>query len=159
MCLDGTVRRRLRSNNLRCRRPYKGPVLTQRHRQTRLQWTIHQRNWRNRQWRNVIFSDESRYCISTTNGRSRVWRNQGEHYNENCVMETDPWSGLRIMVWRHWPGFKTWSCCLPKSWSRRRKWCNGCSLSWSSTDTQCCTTFQPVSKQDIPTLGNPDSNT
>ena len=25
---DGAVRRRLRSNNLRCRRPYRGPVLT-----------------------------------------------------------------------------------------------------------------------------------
>ena len=69
---DDTVRRRLRSNNLRCLRPYRGPVLTQRHRQTRLQWTIHRQNWRNRQWRNVIFSDESRYCISTTDGRTRV---------------------------------------------------------------------------------------
>ena len=65
---DDTVRRRLRSNNLRCRRPYRGPVLTQRHRQTRLQWTLHRQSWQNRQWRNVIFSGESRYCISTTNG-------------------------------------------------------------------------------------------
>ena len=96
---DDTVRRRLRSNNLRCRRPYRGPVLTQRHRQTRLQWTIHRQNWRNRQWRNVIFSDESRYCISTTDGRTRVWRRQGERYNDNCVMETDPWGGPSIMVW------------------------------------------------------------
>ena len=63
---DDTVRRRLRSNKLRCRCPYRGPVLTQRHCQTHLQWTIHRQNWRNRQWRNVIFSDESRYCISTT---------------------------------------------------------------------------------------------
>ena len=69
---DDTVRRRLRSNNLRCCCPYRDPVLTQRHRQTRLQWTIHRQNWRNRQWRNVIFSSKSRYCISTTDGRTRV---------------------------------------------------------------------------------------
>ena len=34
---DDTVRRRLAAYNLRCRRPYRGPVLTQRHRQARLQ--------------------------------------------------------------------------------------------------------------------------
>ena len=96
---DDTVRRRLAAYNLRCRRPYRGPVLTQRHRRARLQWALQRQNWRNRQWRNVIFSDESRYCISTADGRARVWRRQGERYNDNCVMETDPWGGPSIMVW------------------------------------------------------------
>ena len=32
------------------------------------------------QWRRVLFSDESRFCISTTDGRLRVWRRRGERY-------------------------------------------------------------------------------
>ena len=80
--------------------PTKVLSVHKKHRQTRLQWTIPRRNWWNRQWRNFIFSDECRYCISTNNGRARVWQNLGEHYNENCVIETDQWSVPSIMVWR-----------------------------------------------------------
>ena len=96
---DDTVRRRLAANNLRCRRPARGPVLTQRHRQSRLQWALQRRNWRNQQWRNVVFSDESRYCISTEDGRTRVWRRRGERFNDDCMLERDPWGGPSIMVW------------------------------------------------------------
>ena len=35
---DQTVRNRLRAANLRCRRPYRGPILTNDKRQRRLQW-------------------------------------------------------------------------------------------------------------------------
>jgi len=96
---DDTVRRRLAATNLRCRLPARGPVLTQRHRQSRLQWAFQRRNWRNQQWRNVVFSDESRYCISTEDGRTRVWRRRGERFNDDCMLETDHWGGPSNMVW------------------------------------------------------------
>ena len=35
---DQTVRNRLRAANLRCRRPYRGPILTNDRQQRRLQW-------------------------------------------------------------------------------------------------------------------------
>ena len=73
-----TVRHRLVASNLRCYHPARGPVLTPRHRQEHLQWALQRQNWRNQQWRNVIFSDESRYCISTADGRTRLWRRRGE---------------------------------------------------------------------------------
>jgi len=82
-----TVCHRLLASNLRCYRPAREPVLTPRHRQERLQWALQRQNWRNQQWRNVIFSDESRYCISTADGRTRLWRRRGERYNDNCMME------------------------------------------------------------------------
>ena len=78
-----TVRHRLVVSNLRCYRPARGPVLTPRHRQERLQWALQRHNWRNQQCRNVIFSDESRYCISTADGRTRC--GEGE---ENDMMTT-----------------------------------------------------------------------
>lgn len=94
-----TVRHRLVASNLRCYRPARGPVLTPRHRQERLQWALQRQNWRNQQWRNVIFSDESRYCISTADGRTRLWRRRGERYDDNCMMERNAWGGPSIMVW------------------------------------------------------------
>ena len=35
-----------------------------------------------------LFSDESRFCISTVNGIVQVRRKRGEHYADACVMET-----------------------------------------------------------------------
>ena len=94
-----TVRRRLRGQNLRCRRPVRRPSLTQQHRQNRLQWAAFHRNWRNQQWRRVIFTDESRFCISHADGRVRIWRRGGQRYNDQCVMERDPWGGPSVMIW------------------------------------------------------------
>lgn len=94
-----TVRRRLRTVNLSCRRPARGPILTVRHRRQRLQWAQQRQNWRHQQWRTVVFSDESRYCLSVADGRARVWRRRGERYTDGCVVERDAWGGQSIMVW------------------------------------------------------------
>lgn len=94
-----TVRRRLRQRGLNCRRPAVRPILTRRHRQQRLAWTQHRRNWTWRQWRNILFSDESRYCISQADGRIRVWRRTGERYNDQNILEVDAWGGPSIMIW------------------------------------------------------------
>ncbi|CAC5418005.1 unnamed protein product [Mytilus coruscus] len=42
---------------------------------------------------------ESGYCISNADGRTRIWRRQGEKYEDNCMIERDPWRGPNIMVW------------------------------------------------------------
>ena len=94
-----TVRRRSASNNIRCRRPARGPILTNRFRQERLQWATASQHWRYQQWRSVLFSDESRFCISTVDGRVRVWRRRCERYADACVKERDTWDGQSIMVW------------------------------------------------------------
>ena len=66
---DDTVRCRLIANNIRCRRRAKGPFLTIRHRQERLQSTMQRQIWRHQRWRHIIFSDESRYSIFNADGR------------------------------------------------------------------------------------------
>jgi hypothetical protein len=93
-----TVRRRLVASNLRFYRPARGPVFMPQHWQERLQWELQWQNWRNQQWRNIIFSDDSRYCISTADDRKRLWRRRGEWY-DNCMMERNAWGGPCIMVW------------------------------------------------------------
>nr|KAG5690076.1 hypothetical protein BaRGS_016384 [Batillaria attramentaria] len=77
----------------------RGPVLTVRHRQARLQWAQGHLNWNNVRWQNVLFSDESRFCIDHADGRVRVWRRRGDRYADNCVVENNAWSGPSLMLW------------------------------------------------------------
>nr|CAH7765556.1 unnamed protein product [Callosobruchus chinensis] len=55
-----TIRRRVLASGLRCRRHLRVPLLTARHRTARLQWARAHQDWLLPQWRNVLFSDESR---------------------------------------------------------------------------------------------------
>lgn len=96
---ERTVRRRLTAANLSCRRPYVGPILTRPRREARLQWANQYRRWTLRQWDGVLFSDESRFCVSQADGRIRVWRRPGERYADCCVNEVDRWGGPSVMVW------------------------------------------------------------
>ena len=93
---DRTIRRRLRAANLRPRRPYRGPFLTQRHRQERLRWCNARLRWRlNVEWSNVLFSDESRFSLYHSDGRARVYRRTGERGSDTltavCDNMTDVW--------------------------------------------------------------------
>nr|CAH7753357.1 unnamed protein product [Callosobruchus chinensis] len=56
-----TIRRRVLASGLRCGRPLRVPLLTARHRTARLQWARAGQDWLFLQWRNVLFSDESRF--------------------------------------------------------------------------------------------------
>nr|CAH7728684.1 unnamed protein product [Callosobruchus chinensis] len=69
-----TIRRRVLASGLRCRRPLRVPLLTGRHRTARLQWARVHQDWLLAQWRNVLFSDESRFGLVSDDYRERVWR-------------------------------------------------------------------------------------
>ena len=86
-----TARNRLREFSLRPRRSYVGMPLTPRRRQVRMAWlTQHRPNLFSLcQWRNVMFSDESRYLLYRADGRQRVYRRNGERYRDNCLVERD----------------------------------------------------------------------
>ncbi len=43
-------------------------------RQRRLTWAKEKKNWTVAQWSKVLFSDESKFCISLGNQGPRVWR-------------------------------------------------------------------------------------
>nr|KAG5686811.1 hypothetical protein BaRGS_032028 [Batillaria attramentaria] len=94
-----TASRRLRSRGLRNCRPARGPVLTVRHRQARLQWAQGHLNWNNVRWQNVLFTNESRFCIDHADGRVRVWRRRGDRYADNCVVENNACGGPSLMLW------------------------------------------------------------
>ena len=88
-----TVRNRLAENNLRARRPYVRTVLTGRHRRDRLQWADRHINWTRQDWRTILFSDESRFALSNSDGRIRVYRRMNERYADCCVLQRDRFGG------------------------------------------------------------------
>ncbi len=61
------------------------PLLNQRQRQKRLTWAVEKKNWTVAQWSKVLFSDESKFCISFGNQGPRVWRKSGEAKNPCCL--------------------------------------------------------------------------
>ena len=93
-----TVINRLRSAGLSCRRPVRGIVLHQRHRIARLAWARRHIRFTMADWANVLFVDVTRILLRGNDGRARVYRARGERFNENCVVETEPFGGGSIMM-------------------------------------------------------------
>ena len=96
---EHTVRRRIHAVGRYCRRPVKKPFLMAHHRRNRLTWAQLHLNWRLRDWRTVIFSDECRVCVDPDSGRVRVWRRVGERYSEQNILERDLRGGIHVMIW------------------------------------------------------------
>ena len=67
--------------------------------QNRLNWARIHQNWTQIQWRGVLFSDESRFCVYTLDRRERVWRRPGERYAACCIHQHNRWGGEGVMVW------------------------------------------------------------
>nr|CAH7750717.1 unnamed protein product [Callosobruchus chinensis] len=72
--LTATIRRRVLASELRCRRPLRVALLTARHRTAGLQWARAHQDCLLPQWRNVLFSDESRFGLVSDDYRESVWR-------------------------------------------------------------------------------------
>ena len=94
-----TVRRRLRVAGIRCRRPYVGARLTNVHRQNRMNWAQIHRRWIARQWRDTLFTDESKFQIDFCDRRQNVYRRRGERFSDACVKELDRFGKASCMVW------------------------------------------------------------
>ena len=75
------------------------PRLTARHRKSRLRWAKEHLNWTEDQWRSVVWSDESRFCVEGSKRGKRVLRKEGERYDERNIIPTVKWGGGGAMVW------------------------------------------------------------
>lgn len=94
-----TVRNRLRNHNLRAMVPARGPRLTRAHRVARLQFAREHADWGLAEWSNVVFSDESRYCLYSLDRRMPVYRRPGERYSQCNFRHTESFGGGSTMVW------------------------------------------------------------
>ncbi|GFW88287.1 transposable element Tcb1 transposase [Trichonephila clavipes] len=69
-----TVARRLHGGGLFARRPVRCVPLTPAHRRRRSLWCREHRNWRDNEWGRVLFTDESRFSLSSDSHRILIWR-------------------------------------------------------------------------------------
>ncbi|GFX08030.1 transposable element Tcb2 transposase [Trichonephila clavipes] len=109
-----TVARLLRGGGLYARRPVVCVPLTRQHRTARLQWCREHHNWSEQDWACVLFSDESRFSLSTDCRRQPIWRESGTAYRPENIQEKRPISDMQYHgVGRHhdqWPHAPTWGC-------------------------------------------------
>ncbi|GFX77557.1 transposable element Tcb2 transposase [Trichonephila clavipes] len=67
--------------HLGSRRPLCVLPLTPTHRRLRLEWCCARESWSTVEWNQVVFSDESRFNLSSDYNCVRVWRPRGERLN------------------------------------------------------------------------------
>ncbi len=68
--------------------PCHKPTMTEAHCQARLKWTRVHEKWTTRQWRKVLFSDESTFTQFQQGHQGKVWREPGEELNPDCISVT-----------------------------------------------------------------------
>ncbi|GFS48257.1 transposable element Tcb2 transposase [Trichonephila clavipes] len=71
----------------------------QQHRTARLQWCREHHNWTEQDWACVLFSDESRFSLSSDCRRQLIWRESGTAYRPENIQEKDRFPTCSIMVW------------------------------------------------------------
>ncbi|UYV67828.1 hypothetical protein LAZ67_5002162 [Cordylochernes scorpioides] len=79
-----TISRRLVANGLHSCRPLRRLPLTPPNRRQRLEWCRARSTWMT-EWHRVVFSDESRFCVSSDSRRVRVWSRRGERSNPAAI--------------------------------------------------------------------------
>ncbi|EIE80428.1 hypothetical protein RO3G_05133 [Rhizopus delemar RA 99-880] len=95
------------------------PRLTARHRKSRLRWAKEHLNWTEDQWRSVVWSDESHFCLEGSKRRKRVLRKEGGRYIERNIISTNGASCHTGGYTRWWKethqirGFEYWPAQIP----------------------------------------------
>ncbi len=90
------------------------PLLNQRPRQKHLTWAVEKNNWTVAQWSKVLFSDESKFCISFGNQGPRVWRKSGEAQNPCCLKSSVKFP-QSVMIWAAMSSAGVGPLCFQKS--------------------------------------------
>lgn len=94
-----TIRNLLSSEGFSTYSPTKKPLLLKRHKTIRSEiaksWCFKPKGF----WNDVIFSDESKFCLFNSDGRRFVWRKRGENLLDKNIKSTVKFGGGSIMVW------------------------------------------------------------
>lgn len=94
-----TVRNRIHEQGFQGRVCRKKPFLTKKHKQRRLAFAKKYVDMPIEFWKKVIWSDESKYNLISSDGQQKVWRKQGEAYKLSCMRGTVKHGGGNVMVW------------------------------------------------------------
>ncbi len=110
---ERTTRRTLKQMGYSSRRPHRVPLLSSKNRKRRLQFTQAHQNWAKEDWKNVAWSDESRFLLRHSDGRVRICRKEHESMAPSCLVSTVQAGGGGVMVW----GIFSWQTLLSTNWA------------------------------------------
>lgn len=98
-CSVSTVKRRLRTHGLFGRRPLKKPLVSVKNRKARILFAKTHLHWTSKDWRKVLWSDESKFMMFGSDGIKYIRRPVGQRINPKYQLPTVKHGGGNIMVW------------------------------------------------------------
>ncbi len=75
------------------------PLLSAKNRKRRLQFAKVHQNRTVENWKNVAWSDESRFLLRHSDGSIRIWHKELESIDPSCIVSTVQAGGGGVMVW------------------------------------------------------------
>lgn len=96
---DLIVRRRFNEANLHSRFARKRPFISVNNKKKRLQFVRKYANMSLDFWKNILWTDESKFELFGQKKRIRVWRKHGEELQDRHIQKTVKHGGGNILVW------------------------------------------------------------
>ena len=94
-----TILKLLKRNKFKSCKTTKKPPLNDRMKAQRLKWCLDHEEWTLRDWKNVIWTNETSVVLNRIRGRRRVWRRSHEIYVKSVIRRR--WHGsTEFMFWR-----------------------------------------------------------
>lgn len=94
-----TIKRRLKEQDLIGRRPSKKPLISKKNRKARIMFAKAHQNWTSIEWSKVLWSDESKFNLFSSDGIKYIRRPKNERYNIRYQVPTVKHGGGNVMVW------------------------------------------------------------
>jgi transposase len=94
-----TVKRVIHRHGFRACSPRKVPFISPESKKKRLAWAKAMIVKPKEYWRRVIWTDESKFNLFSSDGKLWVWRAVGEAFDEKCTSKTVKHGGGNVMVW------------------------------------------------------------
>lgn len=94
-----TIRRALHNNGLFGRIPRKKPLISKTNQQRRLNFAKKYQNHDSSFWKNVLFSDESKFEVFGKKTATKIWRSKNQEFQDKNIVSTVKHGGGSVMVW------------------------------------------------------------
>ncbi len=94
---ERTTLRTLKQMGYSSRTPHRVQLLSATNKKRRLQLTQAHQNWTIEDWKNISWSDESRFLLRHSDGRVRIWWEEHESMDPSAIVSMVQAGG--VMVW------------------------------------------------------------
>lgn len=92
-----TIRRALKGKGLGAYRRRRKFYLN--HAAARRKWAKEHREWTVKDWKRVVYSDESKFNLHGSDGNQWVWRERGKGFDRRYMDAHEKYGGGSVMVW------------------------------------------------------------